>query len=124
MLIAAEPPLPAAEQTNGGMVLKQDATRGIFSEFACFDKNEKKKGGETNMTTKSQLVGYVRKSKSGGALRMSIDAEAFAKAEKFACKDGRQFVSLIANAEKVNQILQGAREVTSLCQLFDSESQS
>jgi hypothetical protein len=76
------------------------------------------------MTRKSQLVGYVRKSKNGGALNMSIDAEAFAKAERFAGKDGRQFVSLIANADKVNQILQGAREVTSLCQLFDDETQS
>ncbi|MBA3046663.1 MAG: hypothetical protein KKH41_05585 [Candidatus Thermoplasmatota archaeon] len=73
------------------------------------------------MTTKSQLVGYVRKSKSGGALNMSIDADAFAKAEKFACKDGRQFVRLIANADKVGQILEGAREVTSLCQLVDHE---
>ena len=73
------------------------------------------------MTTKSQLVGYVRKSKSGGALRMSIDAEAFAKAEKVSAKDGRQFVSLVANADKVNQILAGEREVTSLCQLIDRE---
>ncbi|MFO7619311.1 MAG: hypothetical protein R6W91_06640 [Thermoplasmata archaeon] len=73
------------------------------------------------MTTKSQLVGYVRKSKSGGSLNMSIDAEAFAKAEKFSGKDGRQFVGLIANADKVGQILGGEREVTSLCQLVDSE---
>ena len=73
------------------------------------------------MTTKSQLVGYVRKSKGGGALKMSIDAEAFAKAEKFSSNDGRQFVSLIANADKVGQILGGEREVTSLCQLVDNE---
>jgi hypothetical protein len=73
------------------------------------------------MTTKSQLVGYVRKSKSGGSLNMSIDAEAFARAEKFSGKDGRQFVSLIANANKVSQILVGDREVTSLCQLLDGE---
>lgn len=73
------------------------------------------------MTTKSQLVGYVRKSKSGGALRMSIDAEAFARAEKIPARDGRQFVSLIANADKVIQILEGEREVTSLCQLVDAE---
>ena len=71
------------------------------------------------MTTKSQLVGYVRKSKGGGCLRMSIDAEAFEKAERYAANDGRQFVSLVANVEKVNQILGGEREVTSLCQLVD-----
>ena len=73
------------------------------------------------MTTKSQLVGYVRKSKSGGCLKMSIDTEAFARAEKFSARDGRQFVSLIANSDKVGQILEGEREVTSLCQLVDDE---
>ena len=71
------------------------------------------------MTKRSQLVGYVRKSKSGESLKMSIDAEAFAKAEKFSAKDGRQFVSLIANADKVGQIMEGEREVTSLCQLVE-----
>ncbi|MDD4308258.1 MAG: hypothetical protein PHU53_05565 [Thermoplasmata archaeon] len=73
------------------------------------------------MSTKSQLIGYVRKSKSGGALRMSIDAEAFSNAVKFPAKDGRQFVSLVANADKVSQILGGEREVTSLCQLIDED---
>ncbi len=73
------------------------------------------------MTTKSQLVGYVRKSKSGGALNLSIDADAFAKAQKVSGKDGRQFVSLVANADKVSQILVGDREVTSLCQFTDGE---
>jgi len=86
-------PLPAAEETNGG----------------------------EKITTKSQLVGYVRKSKSGGCLKLSIDAEAFAAAERFSAKDGRQFVSLIANADKVSQILDGEREITSLCQLIEEQ---
>ncbi len=81
---------------------------------------EQTNGGET-IATKSQLIGYVRKSKSGGALRMSIDAEAFSNAVKYAGNDGRQFVSLIANADKVGQILHGEREVTSLCQFIDEE---
>ena len=68
----------------------------------------------------SQLVGYVRKSRNGGALRMSIDAEAFAKAERYKSQDGREFVGLIANIDKINQILEGDREVTSLCQLVES----
>lgn len=73
------------------------------------------------MTTTSQLVGYVRKSKNGGALRMSIDVEAFSKAEKYSTNDGRQFVGLVANVDKVQQILGDEREVTSLCQLLDGE---
>jgi hypothetical protein len=73
------------------------------------------------MTTQSQLIGYVRKSKNGGALQLSIDATAFSKAEKYSSADGREFVSLIANVEKVRDILDGEREVTSLCQIVNEE---
>jgi hypothetical protein len=73
------------------------------------------------MTTQSQLIGYVRKSKGGGALRLSIDAAAFSKAEKYKGSDGREFVSLIVNLDKVQDIIEGEREVTSLCQLVDAE---
>jgi hypothetical protein len=73
------------------------------------------------MTSRSNLVGYLRKSRNGGALRFSIDAEAFSKAEKYTSSDGREFVSLIANVDKVQDILSGEREVTSLCQLVDGE---
>ncbi len=67
-------------------------------------------------------MGYVRKSKGGGALNLSIDTEAFANAVKVPSRDGtRQFVSLIANADKISQILEGQREVTSLCQLINEE---
>ncbi len=68
----------------------------------------------------STLVGYVRASKSGGALRISIDTEAFAKAEQYKSNDGRTFVSLIVNVGKVQEILAGDREVTSVVQLADS----
>ena len=68
----------------------------------------------------SQLIGYVRKSRNGGALKMSIDASAFEKAERYKSQDGREFVSLIANLDKIGQILEGDREVTSLCQLVES----
>ena len=70
------------------------------------------------MTQKSQLVGYVRRTKNG-TLKFSIDVEAFEKASKYQAKDGRQFVSLVANADKVNQIIGGGREVTSLCHLVE-----
>ena len=73
------------------------------------------------MTAKSQLVGYVRKAKNGTSLTVSIDAEAFEKAHKYQSKDGRNFVSLVMNADKVNQILNGEREVTSVCQIVEDE---
>ena len=73
------------------------------------------------MVTKSQLIGYVRKDRNGSSLRISIDREAFMRALSFNGLDGREFVSLICNADKVGQILNGEREVTSLCQLIEQE---
>ena len=67
----------------------------------------------------SKLVGYLRKSKGGCALNLSIDAQAFSEAEKFSSRDGREFVSLITNIPKVEEIISGDREVTSICQLVD-----
>ena len=67
----------------------------------------------------SQLIGYVRKSNGGGALKLSVDAEAFDKAERFSTKDGREYVQLITNIPKIQEIISGEREVTSLCQLID-----
>lgn len=65
----------------------------------------------------SQLVGYVRKASDGNTLRLSIDVGAFEKAEKFSTNDGREFVSLVMNPDKVIDIINGEREVTSLCQI-------
>lgn len=67
---------------------------------------------------KKQLIGYVRKKEK--VLTVNIDVEAFERAAKYASKDGRQFVSLTANADKVAGILDGEREVTSVCQEIES----
>jgi len=72
------------------------------------------------MSTDSKLVGYVRKSKNGGALKLSIDSAAFSEAERYSSSDGREFVSLIANLDKIQEIVEGEREVTSLCQIVDN----
>ena len=67
----------------------------------------------------SKLIGYVRKSNSGEALRMSIDYEAFESAERYKTGDGREFVSLVASLDKIEEVMDGTREVTSLCQLVE-----
>ncbi len=68
----------------------------------------------------SQLIGYVRKSNNGGALKFSIDTKAFEDAQRFSTKDGREYVQLIANIPKVREIISGEREVTSMCQIIES----
>ena len=69
------------------------------------------------MTIESRLVGYARKSKEGGAIKISIDVEAFSESEKTLTDDGREFVSLVMNADKIQEIINGDREVTSVCQI-------
>lgn len=75
---------------------------------------------EVKPMSESTLVGYARKSIGGGALKLSVDVSAFAEAEKYKTGDGREFVQLIANADKITEILAGEREVTSLCQIVDT----
>ena len=71
------------------------------------------------MTTISRLVGYVRKSKKGNVLKLSIDVTAFSEANRYSTADGREYVTLVANLDKVQEILYGQREVTSLCNLSE-----
>jgi len=68
---------------------------------------------------KSTLVGYMRKSNGGGALKLSISSEAFQNAQRYASKDGKEYVNLIVNLAKTQEVISGERAVTSVCQLLD-----
>ncbi|MBI5000570.1 MAG: hypothetical protein HZB92_03455 [Euryarchaeota archaeon] len=68
---------------------------------------------------KSTLVGYMRKSNGGGALKLSISSEAFQGAQRYASKDGKEYVNLIVNLAKTQEVISGERAVTSVCQLQD-----
>ena len=62
----------------------------------------------------SDLVGYMRKSESGKALKMVIGVEAFLEAERFEGEDGYEYVELIMKSERVKDIIAGEKEVTSV----------
>lgn len=70
---------------------------------------------------KSELVGYVRKSNAGSALKICLLKEAIEKAKTVEGKDGTQYVSLIVNLSKIRMIIGDEHEVTSVCQLVDGE---
>ncbi len=67
----------------------------------------------------SELVGYVRKSKNGNALKLSVSAEAFENAQRYLSQDGKEYVGLVIHLPKVQEILDGTRDVTSICQISD-----
>lgn len=68
----------------------------------------------------SELIGYVRKSKTGNALKLNIAKDAFENANTYSSQDGSEYVQLVARIDKVVEIIEGEREVTSLCQIVDS----
>ncbi len=68
---------------------------------------------------RSELVGYVRKSKNGQILKMSLSVEALKAAETYMSQDGSKYIGLMMNADRVNLVQTGEREVTSVCQLIE-----
>ena len=55
----------------------------------------------------SNLMGFLRKSKAGNALKLAISAEAFQKAETYTTNKGDQFVGLVVSLGKVQDIIAG-----------------
>lgn len=61
-----------------------------------------------------KLVGYLRKSKEGGAVYMAVDVDGLKDCKPLKSADGREFFRFVSNAPKVSDILSGEREVTSI----------
>jgi hypothetical protein len=73
--------------------------------------------GEDGAT--STLVGYVRRSGAGGALKVSIDAEAIHMCSTYTTSDGRAYVPLVISLRALQRVLDGERAVTTISQLVD-----
>jgi len=73
------------------------------------------------MTTRNELVGYVRKTNAGNALKINILKSALEKAQTIEGKDGTEYVSLVMNLSKIKMIIGDEHEVTSVCQLVEDE---
>lgn len=65
------------------------------------------------------LVGYIRKSNRGAALKINLSAEAFDKAQRYLSKDGEEFVPLVVSLNNVRAVIDGEKEVTSVSQISD-----
>ena len=67
------------------------------------------------------LMGYARKSKAGGAVRLSLAADSLKKAKKVEGKDGKKYLNMIINVEKLNGVMNGEREFAPVVQFKDDE---
>ena len=78
---------------------------------------------QTNETTNdgmvpSLLVGYVRRSNAGGAVKVSINTNAFGDCNTYTTSDGQQYASLVISLNALRKVIDGDRAVTTVSQLI------
>ncbi len=66
---------------------------------------------------KSELVGFVRMSRTGGAIKVSVSKEAFGNARTYLSQNGEEFVPLVINLNHLESLISGEKEVTSISQI-------
>ena len=66
----------------------------------------------------SLLVGYVRRSNAGGAVKLSINTNAFGDCETYKTADGQTYVPLVISLDAIRKVIDGDRAVTTVSQLI------
>jgi hypothetical protein len=66
---------------------------------------------------KSELVGFVRMSRTGNAVKVSISKEAFDNARSYLSQNGEEFVPLVITLGHLESLIAGEKEVTSISQM-------
>tara|TARA_B100000963_G_scaffold326942_1_gene314356 strand:+ start:371 stop:589 length:219 start_codon:yes stop_codon:yes gene_type:complete len=62
------------------------------------------------------LVGYARKSNSGGQVKLSMNVNAFDNCETYTTSDGQTYVKLQISRAALEKVLRGERVVTTIVQ--------
>ena len=83
------------------------------------NKKNTTKNEESNDMNTNLLIGYVRKSNAGGALKVSINTSAFGDCATYVTSDGQAYVPLVTSLNALGKVLSGERAVTTLSQLQD-----
>ncbi|MDP7312602.1 MAG: hypothetical protein QF831_04120 [Candidatus Thalassarchaeaceae archaeon] len=83
-------------------------------------KNETQNENEETDEEPTLLVGYVRKSNAGGALKLSINSSAFTDCSTYSTSDGQTYVPLIISLASLRRVLDGERAVTTVSQFIDN----
>lgn len=65
----------------------------------------------------ANLIGFVRKSKNGNALKINISTAAFKNAITYTGLDGREYVQLIVPLNGLKKVITGDREYTTIGQI-------
>ena len=82
-------------------------------------KNSKPEKNMSEIENKSNLVGYVRKSNAGGAIKVSINSDALSDCNTYVTSDGQEYIPLVISRNALNKVLNGERVVTTISQIVD-----
>ena len=82
-------------------------------------KNSKPEKNMSEIENKSNLVGYVRKSNAGGAIKVSINSDALSDCSTYVTSDGQEYIPLVISLNALNKVLNGERVVTTISQIID-----
>jgi len=81
------------------------------------ESKQEKESEETGIMP-SLLVGYVRRSNAGGAIKLSINTNAFGDCETYNTTDGQTYASLVISLSALRKVIDGDRAVTTVSQLI------
>ena len=71
--------------------------------------------------TKNTLVGFVRKSKNGRGLRLSISRETVADLDGYTSRNGEEYVPLVVSLEKLMDLISEQRDFVTINHLGEDE---
>ena len=82
-------------------------------------KTQKNTKPVTEQNANSTLVGFIRKSNAGRAVKLSINTSSFQDCATYVTSDGQTYVQLIVSLNALAGIIDGSRAVTSINHLND-----
>ena len=90
-----------------------------FQELKKMSKTQKKLEQENEQNTNSTLVGFIRKSNAGRAVKLSINTSSFQDCATYVTSDGQTYVQLVVSLNALTGVIDGSRAVTSINHLID-----
>ena len=66
-----------------------------------------------------KLVGYVRKSKTARELKVNVSKKAIENTQSYKTRDGKEYVSLIIDLEKLMDLIAGERDFVPVEQVVE-----
>ena len=73
------------------------------------------------MTTKSTLVGFVRKSKNGRGLRLNVSRDTLKGLEGYTSRNGEEYIPLVVHLEKLMDLISEQRDFVTINHLSEEE---